>query len=86
MMRRRPGFPVTLAGATFSLVKIGVTGALGGTASGGTKEDRIKNIEDVFGSKGHDFLTGDAKANSFFANVGNDTLRGMGGNDTLQGI
>ncbi|PII39214.1 hemolysin D [Sinorhizobium meliloti CCBAU 01290] len=62
---------------------------LGGTDSfvfvGGVAEDTIRNIENVFGGKGNDTLTGDGLANTLNGNDGKDLLTGGGGADILDG-
>jgi Ca2+-binding RTX toxin-like protein len=52
---------------------------------GGTAEDTIRNIENVFGGKGNDTLTGDNLANRLDGNDGKDLFTGGGGADTLDG-
>ncbi|PDT46718.1 beta strand repeat-containing protein [Sinorhizobium fredii] len=52
---------------------------------GGTVEDTICNIENAFGGKGNDTLTGDDLANRLDGNDGKDLLMGGGGADTLDG-
>lgn len=65
---------VTLNTSTFATVKIN-----------GVAEDKIKNIENVFGGLAADKLTGDGLANFLLGFNGNDTLSGGNGNDTLNG-
>ena len=45
--------------------------------------DRLKGIENIFGSEYNDVLTGDGKSNELSGGDGNDTLIGGGGDDTL---
>jgi Ca2+-binding RTX toxin-like protein len=52
---------------------------------GGVAEDTIRNIENVFGGKGNDKLTGDGFANTLNGNDGKDVLTGGGGADILDG-
>ncbi|MHC2491648.1 Ca2+-binding RTX toxin-like protein [Sinorhizobium meliloti] len=52
---------------------------------GGVAEDTIRNIENVFGGKGNDTLTGDGLANTLNGNDGKDLLTGGGGADILDG-
>lgn len=47
--------------------------------------DEVKNIENIIGSTGDDFISSDSKANELGGHHGNDTLLGGGGNDTLYG-
>ena len=65
----------------------GVTVDLGaGTASGNHAQgDTLVNIEDVFGSRFDDMLTGDAGDNVLTGFNGNDTLTGGDGVNTLLG-
>ncbi|WP_027998190.1 beta strand repeat-containing protein [Sinorhizobium arboris] len=65
---------VTLFGANDSFVFVG-----------GVAEDTIRNIENVFGGKGNDRLTGDDFANTLNGNDGKDLLTGGGGADILDG-
>ncbi|MDW9458613.1 calcium-binding protein [Sinorhizobium meliloti] len=65
---------VTLLGASDSFVFVG-----------GVAEDTIRNIENVFGGKGNDTLTGDDFANTLNGNDGKDLLTGGGGADILDG-
>jgi len=65
---------VTLDGGNDSFVFIG-----------GSAEDTIRNIENVFGGKGNDTLTGDGLANRLDGNDNKDLLTGGGGADTLDG-
>ncbi|MDX0605063.1 calcium-binding protein [Sinorhizobium medicae] len=52
---------------------------------GGVAEDTIRNIENAFGGKGNDTLTGDDFANTLNGNDGKDLLTGGGGADILDG-
>jgi Ca2+-binding RTX toxin-like protein len=52
-----------------------------GTAEG----DILVHIEDLYGSKFNDTLTGDTKDNTLAGRDGNDVLKGGGGDDTLLG-
>jgi len=47
--------------------------------------DQIRNVENVIGTSGDDFLTGDALANTLRGEGGNDTIRGGAGSDALSG-
>ena len=64
------------------VVSLAVTGAQN-TQGGGT--DTLQVIEDLYGSRFNDILTGNATHNALFGGVGNDTLTGGAGNDTLDG-
>jgi len=58
-------------------VSVTLNGALNATVTvGGVAEDTIRNIENVQGGSGNDVLVGDDQANE---------LRGLGGNDVLDG-
>jgi Ca2+-binding RTX toxin-like protein len=48
-------------------------------------EDTIKNIENITGGSGADFLNGDSFANLIKGNAGNDVIKGGLGKDTLIG-
>ncbi|MDX0692912.1 hemolysin type calcium-binding protein [Sinorhizobium medicae] len=65
---------VTLFGAGDSFVFVG-----------GVAEDTIRNVENVFGGKGNDTLTGDDFVNTLNGNDGKDLLTGGGGADILDG-
>ncbi|MDY0117834.1 MAG: calcium-binding protein, partial [Sulfurimonadaceae bacterium] len=72
------GINVTL-GADFAMVR---------ERSGANKDaliDLVKNIEQVSGSRGNDYIRGTNKDETFWGNDGNDELRGEGGNDLLYG-
>jgi hypothetical protein len=56
-----------------------------GTATGGSGDDTLTNIENVIGSANNDSLTGDAGANVLDGGDGNDTFAGGSGNDTIVG-
>jgi Ca2+-binding RTX toxin-like protein len=72
--------------AQFNDGTLGVTVNLAtGTASGGDGTDTLTGIENLYGSKQGDSLTGDDNANRLDAQLGNDTLQGAGGNDFLIG-
>jgi Ca2+-binding RTX toxin-like protein len=79
-----PGGPDT---ADYGLSKYGVTVNLatnvnrGGDAEG----DKLYGIEDVYGSKWDDTITGDTHDNSLLGWEGDDTLFGGDGNDSLSG-
>lgn len=65
---------VTLNGSTEVTVKVG-----------GKSEDKIKNIEGIFGGKAGDTITGDKYANWVAGHDGNDTISGGSGRDTING-
>ncbi len=52
---------------------------------GGLAEDVVRNVENVTGGAGDDFLTGDGLANVLIGGLGNDVLMGGAGKDTLDG-
>lgn len=47
--------------------------------------DQLNGIENVKGSPGNDYLTGDAFSNALYGGDGKDTVVGMGGNDEVSG-
>ena len=65
---------INLKGGTFTNVLVD-----------GVVEDRIRQIENVWGGSGDDHLTGDAAANELRGGDGNDSLDGGFGNDTMVG-
>ena len=65
---------VTLNGAFYAAVRIN-----------GTVQDRIRNIEVVWGGTSDDLLTGDARANELLGHGGGDRLDGKAGLDRLTG-
>ncbi len=66
------------AGVVIDLSAGTATGALSGN-------DTLTNIENIFGGKGNDTITGDTNANDLRGDDGNDTINGGAGNDTLSG-
>lgn len=77
------GDTVTYAKApTSETVKVNLKKNTGHSAWG---FDSLIGIENVFGSKGADILTGDANANGLYGGEGNDGLTGSGGDDYLDG-
>ncbi len=62
---------VTLRGGANTIVNVA-----------GVDEDTIRNIENVFGGRSADALTGDGQANLFRGGLGADILDGAGGRDT----
>ena len=76
--------------ASFANSNAGVTLTLNGsrfaTAAGGHAEgDKLKNIENIIGSKHNDAIIGDDRANYIFGGDGDDSIGGGKGNDYLQG-
>jgi Ca2+-binding RTX toxin-like protein len=65
---------ITLSGADRAVVKVG-----------GVSEDKLRNVECVYGGSAGDRLTGDTRKNLLVGNAGADTLSGGGGNDSLFG-
>ncbi|MHA4870659.1 Ig-like domain-containing protein [Duganella sp. PWIR1] len=71
-------------GTSYDSAAGGVTVNLAtGVVSGGAGNDRLSNIENVNGSAFNDNITGDAKANTFYDNAGDDLYKGAGGNDYI---
>jgi Ca2+-binding RTX toxin-like protein len=65
------GITVTLSGSIDSVVTVG-----------GTAEDTLRRVENIFGGSGDDFITGDVLANTFRGGLGADILDGGAGIDT----
>jgi Ca2+-binding RTX toxin-like protein len=65
---------VTLDGANYADVRVGRT-----------NEDRIRNVEDIAGGNGRDFITGDGRDNRLAGNGNTDRVNGAEGNDVLYG-
>src|SRR6185436_18115596 len=60
--------------------------SLGATqVTGGAGTDTFSSIEDVWGSKFNDIITGDAGNNQLRGDTGSDQLYGLAGDDTLIG-
>lgn len=75
----------TVAGSGVVL-NLGITDAEGySTASGGAGADKVRNFEDIAGSKFADTFTGNSGNNSIFGYGGDDAINGGSGNDTLSG-
>ena len=55
------------------------------TASVGTDDDLVRNVESVIGSALNDTITGSNIANTLLGQDGNDVLAGADGDDTLDG-
>lgn len=68
-----------------SAVGVSVDLTAGTGRSGDANGDTFANIENVFGSRNNDSLTGDGNANVLRGEDGNDTLTGAGGADTIVG-
>ena len=63
-----------------------VVATLGGHGGGAGESDTIGlDVEAISGGHAGDSLTGSSLANTFYANQGDDVIRGMGGADTEQG-
>jgi Ca2+-binding RTX toxin-like protein len=73
----------TLAGPADATVFVG--GTANDSFEGGVAEDTIRNIENIRGGSGDDWLTGDAQGNVLEGNDGDDRLDGGQGADTLIG-
>ena len=69
--------------ASFFFSSAGVTVNLTTGTVTGEGTDTLANVEDVEGSRHDDSLTGDAGANVFWAHLGNDTIDGSTGTDTV---
>lgn len=69
------------AGAASLTINLG-TGIVG---HGDAEGDVISGFENVIGSDGTDYITGDIRANRITGGAGFDILRGGAGNDTLSG-
>jgi Ca2+-binding RTX toxin-like protein len=70
-------------GITLDLSKVNATGYA--TASGISDADRVRNVENIIGSKYNDVLTGDNGNNVLIGGLGADILNGGNGNDTMTG-
>lgn len=76
---------VTATGGPGVSLDLSVRDALGwSVAAGLAAGDRVRNIEDLVGSRLNDTLAGDAQANSLDGGRGADDLRGQGGSDTYR--
>jgi Ca2+-binding RTX toxin-like protein len=62
-------------------IDLSIGQGLGGMAYGAT----FHRIEDVFGARGNDVITGNGFGNKIWGDRGNDTLSGLAGNDVLYG-
>lgn len=51
----------------------------------GIAEDTLRNIENLIGGRGNDFLSGDANDNYLYGQNGDDWLSGGGGKDIIDG-
>jgi Ca2+-binding RTX toxin-like protein len=69
--------------ASFLFSSAGVTVSLTTGTATGEGTDTLAGIEDLEGSRQNDSLTGDAGPNVFWAAVGNDTIDGSTGTDTV---
>ncbi len=71
---------------SYSIIASGVTVNLNlGTATGGSGDDMLVNIQNVVGSLHADTLIGNAADNVSYGGQGSDLLSGGEGNDTLDG-
>ncbi|ADM09419.1 putative hemolysin-adenlyate cyclase protein [Parvularcula bermudensis HTCC2503] len=52
---------------------------------GGVPDDILKNVENLIGGSGDDYLAGDENGNAILGGPGDDLLMGEGGNDLLEG-
>ncbi|MDB2407278.1 hypothetical protein N9W17_01930 [Jannaschia sp.] len=62
-----------------------VAGVATGAVEGAAFTDSLRQVEDVYGTRFRDAITGDDGANLLESGAANDTLRGGGGDDTLNG-
>jgi Ca2+-binding RTX toxin-like protein len=69
--------------ASFFFSSAGVTVSLTTGTATGEGTDTLAGIEDLEGSRQNDSLMGDAGPNVFWAAVGNDTIDGSTGTDTV---
>ena len=74
----------SVAGVTIDLSAPDDDGYVRGNG-GDAEGDRLKNIEDLWGSTHGDVLSGDSGNNFLWGNAGNDALHGGGGADWLTG-
>lgn len=70
-------YAAATAGITMNLTTVT------GQATGGAGTDTVSNFENLVGSAYNDTLTGNNSANVIEGGVGNDTMNGSGGIDTL---
>jgi Ca2+-binding RTX toxin-like protein len=67
-------------------LRITLGDALVGTVKvGGVTEETLAEIENVFGGRGRDAITGSQVRNVLSGNAGDDTINGVAGNDLLVG-
>ena len=77
-------YPDSAAGVTIDLSTLDTDGYVNG-AGGDAQGDKLKNIENLWGSDRGDRLTGDANNNALLGFGGDDRLYGGGGDDGLMG-
>lgn len=77
------GFDIAQYASADGTVLVNLTAAL---SSGAAGNDRLKNIEGIFGSRYDDTLVGNAVNNYLVGSLGNDALYGMAGADELIGV
>ena len=75
---------VDYSGAS-AAVNVTLNGAVGIGSGGEAEGDRLRDIENLIGSKYDDELEGDDESNRLIGGLGGDELRGLGGTDYLGG-
>lgn len=75
----------SLAGITVTLGKDGASATVSGGAGSNAANDKLINIENVYGGGGKDKITGNNLANQLLGGGDADTLDGGAGDDELQG-
>jgi len=73
------------SGVSIRLGEIDQDGYASNNEGGFATGDRLRGIENLYGSDYGDTLTGTDGVNTFWANDGNDLLEGFGGSDMLDG-
>lgn len=94
MLQSGSGADVLLGGAgvdmvdyvwRFDPVTVDLDGAVGDDGQAGEKDTIGADVEGVRGGQANDVLTGNAEANRFYAEAGDDVIRAGGGDDLLLG-
>lgn len=71
--------------ATYRFSRSPIVADLSASAVVGEGHDTLANIQGISGSLFDDVITGDAKRNSLFGDLGSDVIEGQGGRDVLMG-